>query len=119
IVRGVVHSDEGVLELRGEIVDVATGAIVRSVVERALPGEPLVVSLGAFNDRLAAALSTALYPGWGNSLSQPPSYAAYRDFVNGMRRIKAEDHAAAIASFQRAYAEDSSFTAAGLLAGME
>jgi len=36
-----------------------------------------------------------------------------------MREIKREHHADAIASFRRAFAEDSSFTAAGLLAGME
>ena len=100
--------------------DRPTGAVVRSVVTR-LPSAVIDRSarLEAFADRVTAAVATALYPGWGTALSQPVSYAGYRTFLEGMRSIKRERHDLAVAAFRRAYGEDSTFTAAGLLAGME
>ena len=115
-VRGSLHAVDDSIELRADVVDRATHAIVRSTVTR-VSGR--TGAADAFADRVSAAVATALYPGWGNALSQPASYAAYRGFLDGMRSIKRERHDLALAAFQRAYAADSSFTAAGLLAAME
>jgi DNA-binding SARP family transcriptional activator len=119
LVRAILRSDGDSVALRAEVVDVRSGAVVRTVVGRKTPLARVTEALPLFTDRLAAAVATALYPGWGSVLSEPPSYSAYRDFLAGMRAIKRERHEDAIASFRRAFAEDSSFTAAGLLAGME
>lgn len=112
LVRAVLRSEGDSTVLRGEVIDVQSGIVVRTV-------HGAAGALASFNDRLSTAVATALYPGWGTVLSEPPSYNAYRDFLTGMREIKREHHADAIASFRRAFAEDSSFTAAGLLAGIE
>jgi DNA-binding SARP family transcriptional activator/tetratricopeptide (TPR) repeat protein/TolB-like protein len=122
VVRGVVRSNADSLELRADVVNRGSGAIARTVIVRGRTGTPdgsMSVLVGAFADRLNAAVATALYPGWGSSLSQPASYTGYRLFLDGMRRIKLEDHDAAAQSFHRAFAEDSTFTAAGLLEAME
>ena len=122
VVRGVLRSAGDSVELRADVVDRGSGAIARTVVARAraaLPNDSLSAFVNAFADRLNAAVATALYPGWGSSLSQPASYTAYRLFLDGMRRIKLEEHAAAAQSFHRAFADDSTFTAAGLLEAME
>ena len=115
-IRGSLRTEGDSIEMRAEVVDRATRAIVRSVVSRV---SIRTHNADSFADRVSAAVATALYPGWGNALSQPASYAAYRGFVDGMRSIKRERHDLALAAFHRAYAADSSFTAAGLLAAME
>ena len=119
LVRAVLRSEGDSTVLRAEVVDVRSGAIVRTVVGPKTAAADAAGGLLLFNDRLKAAVATALYPGWGNALSEPPSYNAYQDFLTGMRDTKRERHQDAIASFRRAFAADSSFTAAGLLAGME
>ena len=106
------------IELRADVVDRTTGAIVRGLAFR-FPTTASATAVDAFTDRVTAAVATALYPGWGTALSQPPSYAGYRAFLVGMRSIKRERHDLALAAFRRAYEEDSTVTAAGLLAGLE
>src|SRR5688572_24914915 len=122
VIRGVVRRTSDSLELRADVVDRGSGAIARTVIVRQraeLPNDSLSALVNAFADRLNAAVATALYPGWGSSLSQPASYTGYRLFLDGMRRIKLEEHDAATQSFHRAFAADSTFTAAGLLEAME
>ena len=115
LVRGALRRSGGRLVFRGEVIDRASGTLVRSVSAAGTDADSVT---SVFADRLDAAVATALYPGWGAALSQPASYASYRLFVDGMRNIKREQHDAAIASFRRAF-DDSSFTAAGLLAASE
>jgi DNA-binding SARP family transcriptional activator len=119
LVRAALRTESDSTVFRAEVVDIRSGAIVRTVIGPKTSSKDVSSALPLFNDRLRAAVATALYPGWGNALSEPPSYDAYRDFLTGMRDIKREHHQEAIASFRRAFAADSSFTAAGLLAGME
>jgi hypothetical protein len=120
IIRGRLRLEGDALEMHADVIDRAAGTIVRAIAQR-FPVSPPDRSMdrAAFIERLRAAVATALYPGWGTALSQPPSYGAYRLFVDGMRSIKLERHDAALAGFRRAFDEDSTFTAAGLLAAME
>ncbi|HUQ81055.1 MAG TPA: BTAD domain-containing putative transcriptional regulator [Gemmatimonadaceae bacterium] len=122
IVRGAIRVSGDSLELRADVVDRRTGVVARNVVSRmplSADASQRTHAMDAFGDRVSAAVATALYPGWGTALSQPPSFAGYRAFVDGMRSIKRERHDLAVAAFRGAYAADSSFTAAGLLAAME
>ena len=120
VIRGIVRPSGDSVELRADVVDRPTGADCSQRCDSASEcGDDRSARLEAFADRVTAAVATALYPGWGTALSQPASYAGYRTFLEGMRSIKRERHDLAVAAFRRAYGEDSTFTAAGLLAAME
>ncbi len=119
IVRGRLTRDDDAVELRAELVDARTGKIKRTVISHAASQEMVSAIAAKFNDRIAAALSASLYPGWGSSLSQPPSYRGYQLFVDGMRRIRAEDHDGAVAAFRQAFSEDSTFTIAAIVGGIQ
>lgn len=102
-----------------EVIDATRNAIIR-VVEGAWTHRPQDANVqAAFGEQVATAVATALYPGWANGLSDPPSLSAYRAFVEGMAEIKRERHESAAALFAAAFREDSAFTAAGLLAAAE
>ena len=118
-VRGSLRAVGDSLELRAEIVSRATGHVARSVATRIPRLAAESAPIDRFAERVAASLAAALYPGWGNALSQPRSYDAYRQFVEGMRRIKLEQHEAAVTAFRAALTEDSTFTAAGLMTAAE
>src|SRR4029077_20719569 len=122
VVRGTVRVVGDSMQISAEVVDRHSGAIVRAITTRAPLAEAPTApreTIESFSDRVSAAVATALYPGWGKALSQPPSYAGYRRFLAGMRRVKLEQHAAAVTAFREAFREDSSFTTAGLLAATE
>jgi DNA-binding SARP family transcriptional activator/tetratricopeptide (TPR) repeat protein len=116
-VQGAVRAVRDTIELIAEVIDRSTGAIVKRVTTRFAATD--ASRLDAFGDRVSAAVATALYPGWGSALSQPPSYVGYRLFLDGMRNIKLERHEEATVAFRRAFEEDSTFTVAGLLAAAE
>lgn len=118
VVRGTIRLVGDSIDIRAEIVSQSSGDIVRTVARRFAP-HGMALTLDQFGGSVGAALAAALYPGWGNALSLPSSYNGYRLFVDGMRRIKLEQHDEAIAAFRRAFTEDSAFTAAALLAGAE
>ena len=117
IVRvGVEHQSTG-YRITSSIVDRA-GGVVRDGITGPVASSPDDAWRNGA-DRVTSALASALYPGWARAQSQPPSMTAYRAFVAGMDQIVREEHASAISLFLDAYRADSSFTAAGLLAGAE
>jgi serine/threonine-protein kinase len=118
VVRISTTTDADSARLHAEVVDATRGTILRAVDGPWTRGD---VSIGAaaFAEHVATAVATALYPGWGNGLSEPPSLAAYRAFVEGMAEIKRERHESAATLFSTALREDSGFTAAALLAAAE
>lgn len=116
VVRGSLRHQSGEFQFHGEVVDRSTGTVLRSVSLASRDADWLVAAAA---DRLNAAVATALYPGWGTAVSQPPTYAGYRLFLDGMRSVKRERHDSAVAAFTRAFGADSSFTMAGLLAATE
>jgi serine/threonine-protein kinase len=118
-VRGVVRRDADSLQYRAEVVDVAAGTVVQTVDSRWAPAAAPARALASLRDGVQAAVGTALYPGWSGAIGRPTSYAAYRAFVDGMERIRREEHDSAAAAFDRAFAADSGFTVAALLAASE
>jgi DNA-binding SARP family transcriptional activator len=118
-VRGSIQSDGDSIAIRAEVVDVATRVMTRVVVRR-VPIQSFSPQLASeFSEQLSAATASALYPGWSNVLSLPATLASYQWFVSGLRDIKLEQHQRAIAAFLRAYAGDTTFATAGILAAME
>lgn len=117
IVRIGVEQQGSGFRVIGAIVDRAGGVVRDGISGSFATSADDAARSGA--DRVTSALAAALYPGWARAQSQPPSMEAYRAFVAGMDQIVREDHPSAIALLLEAFRADSSFTAAGLVAGAE
>ena len=118
VVRASLRADGDSIELRAEVVNRGAGSIERTAVMR-FDRDDLSTAAPRFAERVQTAIATALYPGWGATMSQPASFASYQLFVTGMNAIKREEHDRALAAFTRAFDGDPAFVSAGLMAAAE
>ena len=126
VVRGWYAQQVDTLQFTAEIVDARHGRSLAVVPPtRASRREPLG-GLAALRPVVTRALATLLSPGlaaWAGLPDRPPAFAAYREYLQGVEELRG-DEAGAVLHLRAAFALDSTFTsalvlAAGALAGGE
>lgn len=118
VVEGAFYRQDDSVRFQIEIVDARDGKVLRAL-------DPVVGSvanpLGAVEEvrqRVMIALGTLFNPklaGWARKASQPPDYANYQDFIEGLDRFARFDYLGARAYFDRVAAGDSTFSVALIL----
>src|SRR6266550_65465 len=118
VVRGWYTQQGDTLEFTAEIVDGRRGsslAVVRPT--RAARRDPLR-GLVALRPEVTRALASLLSPGlaaWASLPDRPPTFAAYREYLQGVEKLQ-EDRTGAARHLKAAFAFDSTFTNALVLA---
>ena len=117
VVEGAYYRQNDSLRFQIEIADARDGRVLRSL-------DPVVGSISnplaaveKVRQRVMIALGTLFNPklaGWGAAASQPPDYAAYQEFVEGLDRFARFDYPGARDHFDRAAARDSMFSVAAI-----
>lgn len=105
------HGDS--LEFAASVTDERRREVVRSLGPLLTTLTDPRPALAALRQRVIAALAVVIDPrlrDWRGRTSQPPSYAAYREFAAGVDATNRLDNAEALRLFKRATALDSSYT---------
>jgi DNA-binding SARP family transcriptional activator len=119
IVDGTVYRQDDVLVFQVRIAD-ANGALRRAIEYRSPGGEPVLESVERLRQRVTGALAAtvdARLATWEPAAGAPPSYEAYRHYIEGIERFDQVPTppgaiAEAAASFRRAFELDTTFSAA-------
>jgi hypothetical protein len=113
VVSGAYYRLGDSLEFRAQVIDAATGNVSRAVASARAPlGQP-TAAVEAVRQRVIAALATSLNPrlrDWAAKASQPPSYDAYRAYIEGVEAFFRNDFREASRHYLSAAALDTSFT---------
>ena len=107
------------IEVHSEITDVRDGALLRDVPPIVAPARDPIVAVQQLTGRVMGALATVEDPrlgDWANRRGVPPSYAAYREFIEGLDANGRLDFASALAHYERAVQLDTSFVDPDLFA---
>lgn len=112
VLDGFVSAEDGNLRLSARIVRVASGAISRTVPAVEFPSDSSMGGIQEFGRRVVgsvAGLTDARVGSWATAAGPPPSFEAYRHFVDGLDAFAERDNAAALRRFESAASEDSLF----------
>lgn len=110
VVRGVAYRTGNMLHLQAHMADVRTGALLRPSESVSVPLDSVMTGI----DRLRTRVVAALVP-LGDTVSHlrraspPPSYDAYRAYVDGIELFVQGDPAGALNLFEQAAREDPSY----------
>ena len=100
------------LAMHAEVTDVRDGALIREIPWISVPARDPMTGVQQLASRVMGALATIEDPRlveWAGRGGTPPSYAAYREFVDGLEAHQRIDFETAWKHYQRAMALDSSF----------
>ena len=110
------------LSFRAQITDARTGRQLSALGPVEVDHEAPMSGLNELQQRVMAGLAVAkeLSPRTGIDYStvQPPTFAAYREFIQGLERFIDVDFGRALTHFLRATAHDSAYLMPQLLAGI-
>jgi tetratricopeptide (TPR) repeat protein len=115
VVSGAYYRQNDSLRFQIEIADARDGKVLRSLDPVVGPVANPLVAVEKLRERVMIALGTLFNPklaGWAAAASQPPDYAAYQEFVEGLDRFARFDYPGARDHFDRAAAGDSTFSVA-------
>jgi DNA-binding SARP family transcriptional activator len=115
-IRGSYYRSGDSVLFQAGVIEVASGRVLRSLEPVGTSLETPTAALEALREGIAAGLSplvNADYRGWpvDPELVVPPSFAAYREFVAGLREQTYGDPEAAAEHLRRAAGLDSTFVA--------
>lgn len=100
------------LGMHAEVTDVRDGALIREIPWISVPARDPMAGVQQLASRVMGALATIEDPRlseWARRGGVPPSYDAYREFVDGLEAHQRIDFATAWKHYRRAMALDSSF----------
>lgn len=112
VVWGEYYRRGDSIEVHSEITDVRDGALLRDVPPIMAPARDPIVAVQQLTGRVMGALATVEDPrlgDWANRRGVPPSYAAYREFIEGLDANGRLELASALLHYQRAVRLDTSF----------
>jgi len=115
VVSGAYYRQNDSLRFQIEIADAEDGKVLRSLDPVVGPVAHPLAAVEQVRQRVMIALGTLFNPklaGWAGGASQPPDYAAYQEFVEGLDRFARFDFQGARDHFDRAAAGDSTFSVA-------
>jgi DNA-binding SARP family transcriptional activator/TolB-like protein len=113
IVSGSFYRQGDSLRIHVEFIDPERGVLVRGIAPVIGPVDAPLDAADEVRRRVTAALATLLNPrltSQAGAASQPPSYAAYQEYLAGADAFIRDDMREAIARFHRAAAYDSAYT---------
>jgi tetratricopeptide (TPR) repeat protein len=97
------------LRFQVSIVNASTGRVIRAIEPVSGPiGDPLI-AINALRDRVLGSIVSGDAARQVAISGQPPSYAAYKEYIKGREVWLQRDEAGAVIHFQRAIALDSTF----------
>jgi tetratricopeptide (TPR) repeat protein len=114
VVVASMYRQNDSLEFHADIIDVNRNEIVRSLATASAPATTPLKAVEALRERLMAGLATVVDPAsadrWPRTASQPPTFEAYRGYMDGRATYDRGDPAGAISHYFRAARLDSNFT---------
>jgi DNA-binding SARP family transcriptional activator/TolB-like protein len=110
IVSGSYYRTGGTLHLQARLTDAATAALLRPAETVSVPADSAMQAVSQLRERLLAGVAPLLdsttHFRFANT---PPTYAAYRDFLDGFEQFVQGDLDGALQLFERAYEEDTTY----------
>ncbi|MGH9262702.1 MAG: hypothetical protein ACRD08_22845, partial [Acidimicrobiales bacterium] len=119
VVSGAYYRQADSVRFQLQVSDARDGRVVRVIDPVTGPAAAPLQTLDVLRQRVMASLATLVNPklmGWASTASQPPTFAAYQEFVDGLDGIARSDWVRALDHLERAAAHDSTFTSARLWA---
>ncbi|MGH7644155.1 MAG: protein kinase domain-containing protein, partial [Gemmatimonadales bacterium] len=119
VVSGAFYRQADSVRFQLQITDARDGRVIRALDPVAGPTAQPLGALDVLRQRVMAALAVWVDPklmGWASAASQPPTFDAYQEFVEGLDALTRNDWLRAREHLERAAAHDSTFTSARLWA---
>ncbi len=110
VVRGAVYREQRMLELHAQLLDAATGRVLRPVERVRTPVDSVMAGVDLLRTRVLAALAPV-----ADTVTHlrraiaPPTYDAYRLYVAGLETFVSGDARSALSLFLRAASADRSY----------
>src|SRR5438552_12154709 len=112
VVSGAYYRQGDSGRFQGQISAAKGGTVLRALEPVAGPISQPLAAVEAVRQRVMAALATLFDSRlslWAKTTGQPPTFAAYQEFIQGLDRMVQFDSRGAIDHFRRAALEDTSF----------
>ena len=112
VVSGAYYRQADSIRFQVQISTASDGTVLRALDPVAGPISQPLVAVEALRQRVMAALATLFdsrLSFWARTAGQPPSYAAYQEFIQGLDRMVQWDSRGAISHFRLAAREDTTF----------
>ena len=119
VVVGAYFARGDSIGVEARVVDAQSGRVLRAIAPVMTPRANPLAAVELLRQRVAGALAAEVDPliaGLAREASQPPDYAAYLAWVQGLDAISHRDFAGSIRFFRQAAALDSTFAAPRLWA---
>ncbi len=119
VVRGTVYREGGLVHLQVQLLETATGRIVRPVERVSVPPDSLMAGIDRLRGRVLAAVAPL-----ADTVTHlrravaPPSLEAYRDYVTGLQLFMRGDPRAALGLYERSLAADPKWPMPRIAAGI-
>src|SRR5205809_22727 len=112
VVSGAYYRQADSIRFQVQISAAKDGTVLRALDPVAGPISQPLAAVEAFRQRVTAALATLFDSRlslWAKATGQPPTFAAYQEFIQGLDRMVQFDSRGAIQHFRRAAQEDTTF----------
>jgi serine/threonine-protein kinase len=112
VVSGAYYRQADSIRFQIQISAAKDGTVLRALEPVAGPIAQPLVAVEAVRQRVMATLATLFdsrLSAWAKAAGQPPTFAAYQEFIQGLDRMVQFDSRGAIDHFRRAAQEDSTF----------
>ena len=112
VVSGAYYRQADSIRFQVQISAAGDGKLLRALDPVAGPLAQPLLAVEALRQRVMAALGTLFdsrLSSWATTAGQPPSFAAYQEFIEGLDRFLKFDWRGAVAHFERSAAGDSTF----------
>jgi len=112
VVSGAYYRQGDSIRFQVQISAATDGTVLRALDPVAGPISQPLTAVEALRQRVMAALATLFDSRlslWAKATGQPPTFAAYQEFIQGLDRMVQFDSRGAIQHFQRAAQEDTTF----------
>jgi TolB-like protein len=112
VVSGAYYRQADSIRFQVQISTAKDGTVLRALEPVAGPISQPLVAVEAVRQRVMATLATLFDSRlslWARAAGQPPTFAAYQEFIQGLDRMVQFDSRGAIGHFRRAALEDTSF----------
>lgn len=112
VVSGAYYHQADSIRFQVQISASGDGTVLRALDPVAAPISQPLTAVEALRQRVMAALATLFdqrLSFWAKTAGQPPSFAAYQEFIQGLDRMVQFDSRGAIGHFRRAALQDTTF----------
>jgi tetratricopeptide (TPR) repeat protein len=112
VVSGAYYRQADSIRFQVQISAATDGTVLRALEPVAGPISQPLVAVEAVRQRVMATLATLFDSRlslWAKAAGQPPTFAAYQEFIQGLDRMVQFDSRGAIGHFRRAAQEDTTF----------